>query len=271
MAKYKFVLELPNGVEVDSVRDVAGKIDKPGLSEEDTILHKGLFDTYEEAKKYASNLKIYRYILNCCLEGYDSYYNKKKPRYFLSIFETENAACKDLGISPAGEIYCEHPDDYSVETIGATHPGAYRYILYHKGECVYNSMWDDIFFYDYDEAMDAAWVACNTYEIEIYDAYKIDTVEVKEIRIVGIEEEEERKSPLKPMLNLDLAPVEEEDNRWRHLKPVPEGGGSSSIESEESDDDVPTLKPIPRMVDLSPVEEEEEDNRWRFLRPVPED
>lgn len=62
--KYKFVVEIPYGIEVDSEYDVDGIVIWPTYSQSEPIELKGVFDSYEEAKKAADKFKMYNAILS---------------------------------------------------------------------------------------------------------------------------------------------------------------------------------------------------------------
>lgn len=61
--KYKFILEIPDDMEVDSEYDVDGCVIWPTYSQAEPIKLKGLFDSYEEAKETAEQFKVYNAIL----------------------------------------------------------------------------------------------------------------------------------------------------------------------------------------------------------------
>ena len=61
--KYKFILEIPDDMEVDSEYDVDGCVIWPTYSQAEPIKLKGLFDSYEEAKEAAEQFKVYNAIL----------------------------------------------------------------------------------------------------------------------------------------------------------------------------------------------------------------
>ena len=62
--KYKFVLTLPGDIEVDSAEEIDGHMSWPNYSQADPVFYKGIFDSYEEAKEYATSFNVYKYILN---------------------------------------------------------------------------------------------------------------------------------------------------------------------------------------------------------------
>ena len=51
MKKYKFILTLPYGEEIDSAEQIEGHHVTPNYSHAETIILDGVFDTYEDAKR----------------------------------------------------------------------------------------------------------------------------------------------------------------------------------------------------------------------------
>ena len=71
MKKYKFILTLDEYTRVDSAEEIEGHVSWPNYSQADPVRYKGVFDTYEEAKEYASNFSLYKYL--DFWDYYDSY------------------------------------------------------------------------------------------------------------------------------------------------------------------------------------------------------
>ena len=51
MKKYKFIIKLGYGIEVDSAEKIEGHVSWPNYSQADPIRYRGIFDTYEEAAR----------------------------------------------------------------------------------------------------------------------------------------------------------------------------------------------------------------------------
>ena len=62
--KYKFVVDIPYNMEIDSEYDVDGVVIYPTYSQAEPIELQGVFNSYEEAKKAAEEFKIYNAILS---------------------------------------------------------------------------------------------------------------------------------------------------------------------------------------------------------------
>ena len=195
MKKYKFILTLDEYTRVDSAEEIEGHVSWPNYSQAEPIRYQGVFDTYEEAEKYASNFSLYKYITN---DGYDSSHDEYNP-YFISIFDAEDAVCALMGIEP-GDPIPAHPDDYTVEEITEEDPendipaGTYKYRFLYEGECVYDSLDEYGDYYDsYDEAREAAESYMEDYEIQT-DEYPSDwlyPIEAEKIEIVEFDDEKE--------------------------------------------------------------------------------
>ena len=112
MKKYKFIITLDKYTQVDSAEEIEGHVSWPNYSQAEPVHYRGVFDTYEEAKEYASNFSLYKYVTN---DGYDSSDDYENP-YFISIFDAEDALCSLMGVEP-GDAFCVHPDSYTVEEI----------------------------------------------------------------------------------------------------------------------------------------------------------
>lgn len=192
MPKYKFILTLPNEVEIDSAEEIEGQISWPNWSQADPVHYKGIFDSYEEAEKYASEFEVYKYIIEDM--HYDSFECEEYGGYFISIFDAEDAACRDLNIEP-GEAAIVHPE-YTVEEVTEGAPenevpaGSYRYKLYYDGECLADSIEEYGEFYEtYDAAMRAAEYTAEGYDINSgVVPYELETIEILKIEILEIEE-----------------------------------------------------------------------------------
>ena len=195
MKKYKFILTLDEYTRVDSAEEIEGHVSWPNYSQAEPIRYQGVFDTYEEAEKYASKFNLYKYVTN---DGYDSSEDEYNP-YFISIFDAEDAVCALMGIEP-GDPIPAHPDDYTVEEITEEDPeneipaGVYKYCYIYEGERVYDSLDEDGDYYDsYDEAREAAKAYMEDYEV-LTDVCACDwlyPIEAESIEIVEFDDEEE--------------------------------------------------------------------------------
>jgi hypothetical protein len=195
MRKYKFIIMLDKYTQVDSAEEIEGHVSWPNYSQAGPVHYRGVFDTYEEAKEYASNFSLYKYVTN---DGYDSSDDYETP-YFISIFDAEDALCALMGVEP-GDAFCVHPDSYTVEEITEEDTendipaGVYKYRYIYKGECVYDSVDEDGDYYDsYDEAREAAESYMEDYEIQT-DEYPCDwlyPIEAEKVEIVEFDDEEE--------------------------------------------------------------------------------
>jgi hypothetical protein len=195
MRKYKFIITLDKYTQVDSAEEIEGHVSWPNYSQAGPVHYRGVFDTYEEAKEYASNFSLYKYVTN---DGYDSSDDYETP-YFISIFDAEDALCALMGVEP-GDAFCVHPDSYTVEEITEEDTendipaGVYKYRYIYKGECVYDSVDEDGDYYDsYDEAREAAESYMEDYEIQT-DEYPCDwlyPIEAEKVEIVEFDDEEE--------------------------------------------------------------------------------
>ena len=187
--KYKFILTLPYDIEVDSSEEIEGHVSWPNYSQAGPVRYKGIFDSYDEAKRYAADFDIYKYVLN--KEGYDSYESEDEPIFFISIYDAEDAVCYYLGIIP-GDPYCEHPDSYTVEETDCDGEQVYKYLLFYEGERVYDSTDEDGYFDTYEEAEKAAKYAMKDFEVELGgldEYYSLEPVEISDIRIEEYVEE----------------------------------------------------------------------------------
>ena len=194
MKKYKFIITLDEYTQVDSAEEIEGHVSWPNYSQADPVRYRGVFDTYEEAKEYASNFSLYKYITN---DGYDSSEDEYNP-YFISIFDAEDAVCAFMGVEP-GDPISAHPDEYIVEELEADPEneipaGAYKYCLVYKGERVYDSLAEYGDYYDsYDEACEAAESYMEDYEISTgeYPCDWVYPIEAEQVEIVEFEEPDE--------------------------------------------------------------------------------
>ena len=195
MKKYKFILTLDEYTRVDSAEEIEGHVSWPNYSQADPVRYRGVFDTYEEAKEYASNFSLYKYITN---DGYDSSDDEYNP-YFISIFDAEDAVCALMGMEP-GDAVCVHPDDYIVEEITEEDTendipaGVYKYCYIYEGERVFDSLDEYGDYYDsYDEAREAAESNIEDYEIPTgeYSSDWLYPIEAENVEIVEFDDEEE--------------------------------------------------------------------------------
>ena len=189
--KYKFVLTLPGDIEVDSAEEIDGHMAWPNYSQADPVFYKGVFDSFEEAQKYAADFNVYKYTLNKV--GYDSYDSEDEPIFFISIYDAEDAVCAYLRITP-GDPYCEFADSYSV--VEAEHEGnkVYKYLLFHEGKCVYDSLDEGEYYDTYEEADEEAQYHKECFEVELgglNDYYSLVPIEAVNVEIVKIDEQGE--------------------------------------------------------------------------------
>lgn len=190
MKKYKFILTLPYEIEIDSEEEIEGRMAWPNWSQADPVFYYGIFDTYEEAERYASNFSVYKYIIPSMY--YDSWESEDtEPRYFTSIFDAEDAACRDLDIEPGDQLTCP-PDEYRVEeVVNEDNEKGYKYCYYYEGKLVFDSYEDnEEFFETYEEAEECANDWMEDFEVEIGPAYELEEIEIVGIRIEEIEVEE---------------------------------------------------------------------------------
>ena len=179
--KFKFILMLPDGIEVDSALKIHNHVSWPNYSQAEPVRYKGIFDTYEEAEKYASAFKIYKFTGG----GYDSWGDEDDPCYYVSIFDAEDAAARSFDVEPGDMIY-PNPDEYRIEAFKLDEETVYKYCLYYNGKLVYDSYEDNELCYEsYKEAEEEAEVECREFEIEEEGEcpYELETVEILGIRI----------------------------------------------------------------------------------------
>ena len=195
MKKYKFILTLDEYTRVDSAEEIEGHVSWPNYSQASPVRYRGIFDTYEEAKEYASEFKLYKYVTN---DGYDSSNDECDP-YFISIFDAEDDLCALLGVEP-GDPICAHPDDFEVEEITEEDTendipaGVFKYCFIYEGKRVYDSLDEDGDYYDsYDEAREAAEAYIEEYEIPTseYPSDWLFPIEAESVEIVEFDDEEE--------------------------------------------------------------------------------
>ena len=186
--KYKFVLTLPGDIEVDSAEEIDGHMSWPNYSQADPVFYKGIFDSYEEAKEYATSFNVYKYILNKA--GYDSYDSEDEPIFFISIYDAEDAVCDYLRITP-GDPYCENPENYSVVETEFEGNKVYKYLLFHEDKCVYDSLDEGEYYDTYEEAEEEAQYQKECFEVELGgldDYYSLVPVENLKVKIMEIDE-----------------------------------------------------------------------------------
>lgn len=181
MAKrFKFILTLPDDFEVDSSVRIHNHSAWPNYSQAEPVIYKGIFDTYEEAQAYAENFSIYKY--TCC--GYDSWYDEEEPRYYVSVFDAEDAAAAACDVEPGDLIY-PHPDDYKVEQVEVEDELVYKYCLYYNDDLVYDSSDQEVYFETAEEAEAEAQSDMESFEVEEdgESPYQVEEVEILGIRI----------------------------------------------------------------------------------------
>lgn len=202
MAKYKFILTLPNDYEIDSQYDIEGHVAWPNWSQAEPVRYRGVFDTFEQAKEYASTFEVYTYLAYEDDDTYDYFEDEcacgtEEAPCFVSMFDAEDAACAYLGISP-GDTKIAHPE-YCIEPITEGDPereipaGTYKYTLHYDGECLLDSLEEyDEFFDTYEEAQEMAEEASQDYDIDTDEPlYDVEPIEILNIEIVEADEEDE--------------------------------------------------------------------------------
>jgi hypothetical protein len=195
MSKYKFVLTLPCDVEVDSEYDVDGHVAWPNYSQAEPVRYKGVFDTYGEAERYASEFHVYKYVLKYYYATpYDSFEDEDEcPRWFVSLYDAEDAACRELDISPGDMVtppkYEVKREENADEEIGIPE-GVYKYRLMHEGECVLDSIEDLGEYFDTErDAEYAAVIAARENLVEIDEVpYELVPIEILKVEIVEIDD-----------------------------------------------------------------------------------
>ena len=195
MYKYKFILTLPGALEIDSEYKIEGHMAWPNYSQADPVWYRGIFDTYEEAKTYAENFDVYKYILKYYYSGpYDSFEDEDEcAKYFISIYDAEDAACAELGISPGDMVT---PAEYKVEQIRRGNSkkgiptGAYKYRLFDQGKCFLDSVKEyGEYFESESEAVYAALAAARNNPVEIDELpYELVPIEIEKIEIIEVDE-----------------------------------------------------------------------------------
>ena len=180
--KYKFILTLPDDYVVDSALSIEGHMAWPNYSQAEPVSYKGIFDSYEAAEKYAAEFSIYKFSDRY---GYDSFYSEEDPRFYVSIFDAEDAAAAACGVEP-GDMICPNPDDFTVEEVEYDGETCYKYCLFYNGECVYDSLEEnEVVFETAEEAEEEAKSECETFEVEGEGElpYELEEVEIVAIRI----------------------------------------------------------------------------------------
>ena len=184
--KYKFILTLPYEIKVDSAERIDGHMSWPNYSHAEPRVYKGIFDSYNEAKEYASKFKIYKYVLN--FTDYDSFESNDENFFFISIFDAEDAVCALLGIVP-GDPYCDYAENYTIEETEYEGHKVYKYSLHYSNQCVYDSLEDDEYFMTYDKAEETARYVKENYQIELGgldEYYSFVPIEILDISIEEI-------------------------------------------------------------------------------------
>ena len=195
MSKYKFILSLPDEFEIDSEYEIDGHMAWPNYSQADPVRYRGIFNSYEEAKKYAEDFDVYKYILKYYYsDPYDSFEDEDEcAKYFISIFDAEDAACAELGISPGDMVT---PSEYKVEQIKRGNSkkgiptGAYKYRLFDHGKCFLDSVKKHGEYFESEcDAEYAALAAARSNLIEIAELpYELVPIKIEKIEIIEIDE-----------------------------------------------------------------------------------
>ncbi len=195
MKKYKFIITLSDDIKVDSAEEIEGHVSWPNYSQAEPIRYRGVFDTYDEAKEYASNFALYKYVTG---DGYDSFENgDEEYPYFISIFDAEDAVCEFMDVE-LGEPICVYPDEYIVEEITEKDfendipAGVFKYCLIHDGEPVYDSLEEDGNYFDsYEEALEYAESNMEEFKIRTgeYPSDWLFPIQAENVEIVEFDDE----------------------------------------------------------------------------------
>ena len=198
MKKYKFILTLPYGEEIDSAEAIEGHHVTGNYSHAETMILDGVFDTYEEAKTAAEGFKVYKYIahLEPFFGRYDSYEDQdEEGDYYLSFVEAESAACDYYGISDEYPIEAPHAEvrlighdrEYNPEyDRGDEGERVFHYVIVFNDNVLEDSRESGLTFDNYDDAIEAGDKAADRYD----DIASIEEIEIKKIEIVEFDDEE---------------------------------------------------------------------------------
>lgn len=197
MPKYKFIITLPHKEVIDSEYDIDGHTSWPNISQAGPVVQKGIFDSYEEAKEYASSFEVFKYIIKYGEDDYlDSYESIDEGLYYISYFDAEDAARYDLGIDLGDGMVVVHPNEYLVEKVeedpeNDIPAGVYKYILKYNEELVLDSLKDMNEYFDtVDEAEHAAKFVMEDYEyVPDEIPYKVKPIEFADVQIVEADEQ----------------------------------------------------------------------------------
>ncbi len=198
MKKYKFILTLPYGEEIDSADAIEGHHVTGNYSHAETIILDGVFDSYEEAKTAAEGFKVYKYIahLEPFFGRYDSYEDQdEEGEYYLSFVEAESAACDYYGISDEYPIEAPHAEvrlivhdrEYNPKyDRGDEGERVFHYLIVFNDNVLEDSQESGLTFDNYDDAIEAGDKAADRYD----DIASIEEIEIKKIEIVEFDDEE---------------------------------------------------------------------------------
>ena len=198
MKKYKFILTLPYGEEIDSAEQIEGHHVTGNYSHAETMILDGVFDTYEDAKTTAEGFKVYKYIahLEPLVDWWDSYEDQdEEGEYYLSYAEAESAACYYYGISdeyPIEAPYAEvrlvgHDREYNPKfDRGDEGERVFHYVIVFNDDVLEDSRESGLTFDNYDDAREAGDKAADRYD----DIASIEEIEVQKIEIVEFDDAE---------------------------------------------------------------------------------
>ena len=181
MKKYGFKLKLPYDIEIDSAEEIEGHRFWPNYSHADPIELKGIFNTKEEARKYAEEFKVYKYIIHA-FGNYDSFEDDDDGLYYLSYTDAEDAACYSLGISSEWPIEVTQVEVEEITNDEGEETGKYKFLIL-VGEAIFKDSVEEGVppFESEEDAYDAAIEYDNNIDINK------EIVDIVEIEILGIE------------------------------------------------------------------------------------
>ncbi|MCR4660577.1 MAG: hypothetical protein K5765_01090 [Clostridia bacterium] len=204
--KYKYILILEDSedpenydIEVDSEEEIEGVSSCENYSHSEPYSWEGIFNTYEEAKKEASEKKIYKIIIGEYYDGYggERDYFEEYGDYFVDIWEADDYAMHDLAgddyddFAPADFIISQHEKGNKKKGIPI---GAFTYkIIGNKKICYYDSAQKGEFYSTHADAEKAADDKSHDYRIDYTDEdnecyYRIEEIPVKDFRIEELDE-----------------------------------------------------------------------------------
>lgn len=181
MKKYGFKLKLPFDIEIDSVEEIEGHCFWPNYSHAEPIIFKGIFNTKEEARKYAEEFKVYKYIIHA-FGNYDSFEDDDDCLYYLSHTDAEDAACFSLGISSEWPVEVTRVVVEEITSDEGKGTGKYKFFILIGEEIFKDSVEEGVPPFESEEdAYDAGVEYDNNIDINK------EIVDIVEIEILGIE------------------------------------------------------------------------------------